>query len=578
MKVLTTNGYKQIEDAVSNDDLIAYDTITGGLIINHLVSKQKWQEYNFENTASVLYTEWNGDNEITKTDILLIDYPWQFYKINNTWTLYCQESIWANDTVLHAFELKVGDIIYDEENKEVLIKTIEETTSKEWWRVKITGDHSYIADGLMKHNLTRYWVGGGSTSAFNATSPTNWAASSGGPNNFSVPVAADDIIYDSNSLGNCDIDGNYTVNSIDFKIGYPGTWNLSGIATFTVNGDFKCNPDTNLISAINWQYSSNQLRFGGAGVNASNGKVIPFPCALSSGCNRTISGSDFVIIPTNSGSQSGLSYATFGTTGGTLNKISNEKLMVCGLTANEASPSITGSADLYLIGGTVTTSGFTGGPIGLNVYISSSISNVPVIPTRICIGAGGSLTYLSGPISSSNATLIFGSGSAIYNSTNLTWSNIQAQNLAVIFLSSSLTAVSMSLSFAATNAGTVIFTGSNGFTVDDFVYSNRNTTVAGRRLTLQSGNTYRVKKSFKLSGNGATGGTAQGSATLSGSVSSPRAIFILDHGATCFSNGAILNIDASGGRTINTFSGAITNNVNVRSFTDLPTAGYSGIE
>lgn len=44
---------------------------------------------------------------------------------------------------------------------------------------------------------TRYWVGGSGN--WDATSTTNWAATSGGASGASAPTSADDVIFDANS-------------------------------------------------------------------------------------------------------------------------------------------------------------------------------------------------------------------------------------------------------------------------------------------------------------------------------------------------------------------------------------------
>jgi len=49
---------------------------------------------------------------------------------------------------------------------------------------------------------TRYWVG---TGTWDASSTSNWSASSGGATGVSVPTTADDVIFDANSVF-CNID------------------------------------------------------------------------------------------------------------------------------------------------------------------------------------------------------------------------------------------------------------------------------------------------------------------------------------------------------------------------------------
>ena len=46
---------------------------------------------------------------------------------------------------------------------------------------------------------TCYWVGGGSSTNWSATSNTNWSLVSGGANNAGPPVTGDTVVFDANS-------------------------------------------------------------------------------------------------------------------------------------------------------------------------------------------------------------------------------------------------------------------------------------------------------------------------------------------------------------------------------------------
>ena len=85
----------------------------------------------------------------------------------------------------------------------------------------------------------RYWVGGGSSDDWNATSPTNWSAISGGLNDASVPNSPRDIFFDGNSgSGNSIISSNSFIRSLDMT-GYTGTLTQNGggvILTFAASG------------------------------------------------------------------------------------------------------------------------------------------------------------------------------------------------------------------------------------------------------------------------------------------------------------------------------------------------------
>ena len=75
----------------------------------------------------------------------------------------------------------------------------------------------------------RYWVAG---SAGNWNDTANWSTTSGGSSGASVPGGSDDVIFDTNGVGNCTLDVNASVISISVNSGYTGT--LAG-ATYNVD-------------------------------------------------------------------------------------------------------------------------------------------------------------------------------------------------------------------------------------------------------------------------------------------------------------------------------------------------------
>ncbi len=85
----------------------------------------------------------------------------------------------------------------------------------------------------------RFWVGGGSANTWAATGNTNWAATSGGANNQSVPGVGDVAIFDSNSgVGNSVIGANITIQGLDCTGGtgnYAGTITHNNSVTLTIN-------------------------------------------------------------------------------------------------------------------------------------------------------------------------------------------------------------------------------------------------------------------------------------------------------------------------------------------------------
>ena len=77
----------------------------------------------------------------------------------------------------------------------------------------------------------RYWVGG--TATWDATAGTKWAATSGGAGGETVPTAADDVFFDSNSSGTITISSNRVARSINCT-GFTGTWSHSSGNTISI--------------------------------------------------------------------------------------------------------------------------------------------------------------------------------------------------------------------------------------------------------------------------------------------------------------------------------------------------------
>lgn len=207
--ILTPTGYRDIASCVVGDDVSAFDITTGAPVVNQIETLQ-WIDA----------AEWARWWEIEETVP-----PFRFIRINGQWTLNSEQSIWRNgDNVCHARDLVVGDIVYDDADRPVTISSLEEVTADGWWRFDISGDHSYIVDGLTLHNASRFWVGG--TGTWDASTTTPWASSSGGAGGNSVPGSADTVTLDGNSGG-----GTVTVN-------FGGTVTITSLTMGAFTGTF----------------------------------------------------------------------------------------------------------------------------------------------------------------------------------------------------------------------------------------------------------------------------------------------------------------------------------------------------
>jgi hypothetical protein len=414
MQILTTTGYKNIEDCSIGEQLIAYDIYDGHEIINELLSFQWMSADLFQDLYQDTIDESGNTTSVlqqTKEDLYIDTYGnVPFYKINDTWILYGNQSIWANLNVTHVKNLQVGDTVYNGTDGDVLVTSIEEVTGIGWWRLSVSGDHSYIADNLTLHNASRYWVGGGSSSAWSAITNTNWGSASGGVNNASVPTSADDVTFDGagvNGNTNSLISSSFTILSLNITSGYTRTMthntdlivagNLTLTTGYTISGSSRLRISA-ASSAINMNGKTwpNIMEFGGSVTATLNS-------------NLTVNGG-IVLVNT-----------------ATLNKATTQIITTTGITMT-AGYNFTSTADVYLNGGSWSGLGNYNTSIFLN-------GNVTIIGT-VNYGTG-TLTYSSGVITLTNSTLNIISNCTL-NTSGIIWNNFTCTLNATITLTSNL--------------------------------------------------------------------------------------------------------------------------------------------
>lgn len=165
----------------------------------------------------------------------------------------------------------------------------------------------------------RYWV---SSSNGNWNNTSNWSTSSGGSGGASVPTLADNIYFDGNGLGNCNVDVGVTASAMQVAAAYTGVIDLDN-HTFFVNG------------------SGNNGFYGGTINNSSGTQAI----TVSSTGTTTFAGSTFGAIVIASSSRLFLDGSIFN---------------------NDNSFTKTGSGDDYCLGGNT----FVG-----NVQLTNSSAN-----------------------------------------------------------------------------------------------------------------------------------------------------------------------------------------------------------
>jgi hypothetical protein len=528
MNILTPSGYVNINNLNIGDEIIAYDINTGDIIINQLKGKHNWTYDMFPAIPEEGYYNENGDWIVTQegqTSEQVFQNThgdWTFYKINDTWTLYKDQSVWANMNITNASLLQIGDIIYNDQDEDVIITSIEEVTALDWWRLDISGDSSYIADNLSLHNASRYWVGGGSSSNWNATANTNWSATSGGANNASIPTSADDVFFDSAGNSSSTISATITILSLTIDSGYTST--MTHNATLTIAGNVTLGANYTIAGTA-------QLTISAASTITSNGKTWPNNVSVTGTNTKTLVG-DFTI------------NGTLSIDGAmTLNSTTSEILFVNNGFAGVQST--VGTTTIYL----------QGGSWGGNASIQNNLTlngNITITGTKSY--RTGILKYLSGTIITTGSTISC-SGTTTFDTFGMSFNNVDLL-IGTFTLNSKLVCNTIIFGFSNT-----IFTGSFGFDTNNVVLNGSNSS-----RTLGTGITYTINNSIT--------GTVVNN-TFTSSSATIRANLVLGYNATCSILANFTRIDASGGRTINTWNGTVTDCINVRNYSDLLTVAKS---
>lgn len=665
MNLLTPSGYKNINDVNIGDELIAYDIVSGDIILNHLEQKWLWTHDMFPPIAEEGYFDENGDWVITQSaqtseEVFDNTYgEWKFYKINNTWTLFHAQSVWANMNITNASLLKVGDTIYDDQDNDVMITSIEEVTLTEWWRLEVSGDSSYISEDLTLHNASRYWVGGGSSTNWNATANTNWSGSSGGANNASVPTSVDDVIFDAAGNSSSVISATITILSINISSGYTAT--MTHNAVLTIAG--------NVTLGANYTIAgTSSITISAVSTITSNGKTFPNSVTFSGSNTKTLVG-NFTI----------LGSLTNSNNGSNLNKTASEIMYANGLVANgdlggtaelrltggtwsgasgiflnltlDGNVTISGIVDYYgstgntfkYVSGTITTTGSTirfgqfftsidlaavtfnnvtfnvtnnrvltlvsdlnmsgsisvsyQSPIinattnqkincnGITGIVGQTISgtadinllggtwggtNVPTIASNLNINGNVTITggvgyntktfkYISGTLTLTGSTIFI--GGATLELAGVTWNILAFTAGGSITLNQPLVSNTIQLY----TAGAVVFAGAFSWTCNNLLLVTNFT----GSVSLVNGLTYTINTSFN------TTSVASGIYTFQSNSATIKAKLVLGYNATCIVSTNFIRIDASGGRTINTWNGNATDCINVNRYTDLQTVAKS---
>lgn len=268
MQLLTPTGYRDLADCAIGDEVVAFDVNTGAPIINRiegwdaitpayfaytLPGKRAWvqsyepidtwgREYGKPWAAGGRWFKLGGMDRLYEWALIdpqTVTPPMYAYRINELYDVFALQGVWANGNVTRGELLKIGDTLYDEVDTPFQIASIERIEIDSWTRMHISGDSSYIADGLTLHNADRYWVGG----TGNTSDATNhWSASNGGAPGASAPTSVDNTHWTAASNTTAyTVTVDATVNCADLLLeaapSVSGTITLAGSASLNLYGN-----------------------------------------------------------------------------------------------------------------------------------------------------------------------------------------------------------------------------------------------------------------------------------------------------------------------------------------------------
>ena len=372
---------------------------------------------------------------------------------------------------------------------------------------------------------TYYLVPGGTG---NWNSSTNWSSSSGGVSGAGIPGSTDSVIVDSNSANT-----NLTITSASGS--YASLIFSSYTGTLTLNGVL-VNYGNLTLSAGMKVTGSSYLQVQASGTWNFNG--VTWGPNIYIATNSTITLSSNIVVS------------------GYINNVANSTINGFIITLNgslTSAGSLSGSTSIVLSGsGNFGTSGsgaylITGG-ITINTSGTITLSSL--------LGFQGitSLTYVAGTVITTGNTMVLSqlnnSSSITLNTAGIVWNNISVYQYGSVFTLNSALIATGTLSFVGSGDPNYFY-GSYGFTVGSIT-----TTIAGLTIVLTAANTYTITNSFNMTGTSA-------SHIIVKSTSTTKAKLNLQTGATqslSYVDGQY--IDSSGGKTIVSKGGVLTNTIN----------------
>jgi hypothetical protein len=493
MQVLTPSGYVDIIDLNIGDGVIAYDINTGEQIINHLEGKTLWTPDMYPPDVIEGHYDQNGDwipTEVFRTSYQVFQSnhgDWKYYKINGTWNLFKFQSVWVNMNIVHAPDLQIGDVIYNDSDGDIVITSIEEIdTPLSWWKLDVSGDSSFIADGLTLHNASRYWVGGGSSTNWNATANTNWSATSGGANNASVPTSADIAFFDGLGNSNAVISAITTIGGLIIASDY----------TATITHNFDLTVAGSITLGANYTIAGTAaLRISAACTFTSNGKTWPNSLQFSTSTTTTLVGNLTI---------NGL-WTTVNPVSPIINSTTTETLTCGGGIFFENNCVPTGTAKHIITGGTLNTNAGYGG-FGLPLDIAGNITLLTFVVQSKPVN------YISGVVTTTGSIFYVGGGSTL-NLSGISFNNFTKGGPATVGGTTTMTS-NIVVNGLLRGAGTFNRTGSETITCNGGITADNNSFQGTVELVAKGGTITTIASTYSIDCNL----TIDGNVTFAGNV------------------------------------------------------------
>jgi len=326
-----------------------------------------------------------------------------------------------------------------------------------------------------------------------------------------------------------------------------GTWSGAG----AVLNNLKLNGNITISGTVN--YRTGTLTYVSGTITTTGSLLSLLTCTLDtagmSWNNVTVFGTVFTL---NSDLNiSGILSVISSAGNSTFNTSVGAKVFTNGLsmTANLA-----GNSEVVLTGGTWLATGVNG-IVNINLTFdgNSTVSGIVYFQNKI-------LKYTAGTVITAGSTLIINTN-CIIDTNGMSWNNISFTNSSLISITIDSLLRIMGTLLISSN---ISFIGVVGWETEIFLCN----VIDFRTITFKESIEYKINALLDVfkSRNGNQVSFRSGSLTI-------KSILTLKQGAQCKTLAEFIRIDSSNGRTINTFSGTVTDCINVRQFFDLGTVG-----